>query len=171
MLMADPSVSDAQAVAKEFDANIETGLSAQQASERLAANGLNALRSAPREPVWRRLLRQFQDPLVYLLLGAIVIALLAWIIEGRVGWPLDAIVIAAIVFLNAVLGFAEEAKARNAVAALARMTEANSSVLRDGDVKRLPSSELVRGDVLVLSEGDSVGADARLLQAASLQVQ
>ena len=85
MPMADPSVSDTDTVTKEFDANIETGLSAQQASERLAKNGTNTLRSAPRPPVWRRILRQFQDPLVYLLLVAILIASLAWIIEGRVG--------------------------------------------------------------------------------------
>jgi Ca2+-transporting ATPase len=168
--MADPSVSDVQVVAKEFDANIDTGLTAQQASERLAANGPNALRSVPRAPAWRRMLRQFHDPLIYLLFGAIFIALLAWIIEGFAGWPVDAMVIAAIVLLNGGLGFAEEAKAQNAVAALARMTEANSSVLRDGAVKQVPSAELVRGDVLVLAEGDAVGADARLFQAANLHV-
>ena len=169
--MADPSVSDAQAVAKEFDANIETGLTVQQASDRLAANGANALRAAPRSPAWRRLLRQFQDPLIYLLFGAILIASLAWVIEGFAGWPVDAMVITAIVLLNGGLGFAEEAKAQNAVAALARMTEANSSVLRNGAVKQVPSAELVRGDVLVLAEGDAVGADARLFQAANLGVQ
>ena len=169
--MNDPCVSDVENVAKEFDVNIENGLSAQQAAQRLQENGANALRSAPRPPAWRRMLRQFQDPLVYLLLAAILIALLAWIIEGRAGWPVDAIVIAAIVLLNGGLGYAEEAKAQNAVAALARMTEANSSVLREGAVKHVPSAELVRGDVLVLAEGDAVGADARLFEAAALQVQ
>ncbi len=169
--MIDPSIADVAAVAQELDCNLENGLSASIALERLQKNGANTLRSAPPEPVWRRLLRQFQDPLVYLLLGAIVIALIAWFIEGRAGFPLDAIVIAAIVLFNGGLGFAEEAKARNAVAALARMTEANSSVLRDGETKRVPSSELVLGDLLVLAEGDSVGADARLIQAAGLQVR
>lgn len=169
--MTDPSVSDVVNVAKEFDVNIESGLSAQQAAQRLHENGTNTLRSAPRPSPWRRMLRQFQDPLVYLLLAAILIALLAWIMEGRTGWPVDAIVIAAVVLLNAGLGYAEEAKAQNAVAALARMTEANSSVLRDGAVKNVPSAELVRGDVLVLAEGDAVGADARLFEAAALQVQ
>ena len=169
--MTDPCVSNVENVAKEFDVNIENGLSAPQAAQRLQENGANALRSAPRPPAWRRMLRQFQDPLVYLLLAAILIALLAWIIEGRAGWPVDAIVIAAIVLLNGGLGYAEEAKAQNAVAALARMTEANSSVLRDGAVKHVPSAELVRGDVLVLAEGDAVGADARLFEAAALQVQ
>ena len=169
--MLDPSTTDAVAVAQEFGADIEAGLTGQQAGQRLRDNGPNTLRSAPRVPAWRRLLRQFQDPLIYLLLAAIAIALLAWLIEGRHGWPVDAIVIAIIVILNGVLGYVQEAKAENAVAALARMTAVTSAVLRDGRVQRVPSAELVRGDVLVLAEGDAVGADARLVQATSLRVQ
>ena len=69
------------------------------------------------------------------------------------------------------LGYVQEAKAENAVAALARMTAVTSAVVRDGQVQRVPSAELVRGDLLVLGEGDAVGADARLVQAASLRVQ
>ncbi|MBC8120085.1 MAG: cation-translocating P-type ATPase, partial [Burkholderiaceae bacterium] len=169
--MSDPSITDAGAVAEEFGADIEAGLSAQQALQRLRENGPNELRSAPRVPAWRRLLGQFQDPLIYLLLAAISIALLAWVIEGRHGWPVDAIVIAAIVILNGVLGHVQEAKAENAVAALARMTAVTSGVLRDGRVQRVPSAGLVRGDVLVLSEGDAVGADAACTRRASLRVQ
>src|SRR6185503_19707945 len=85
--------------------------------------------------------------------------------------PVDAIVIASIVVLNAILGYVQKAKAENAVAALARMTAVTSSVIREGRLERVPSAELVRGDLLVLGEGDSVGADARLVQAASLRVQ
>jgi P-type Ca2+ transporter type 2C len=169
--MTNPSTTDVLAVAKALDANVETGLTSAQAAERLEKNGPNELRAIPRVAGWRRMLRQFQDPLVALLLVAILIALLAWMIEGRVGWPLDAIVVASVVVLNALLGFFEEAKAANAVAALARMTQATSSVMRDGTAKRVPSAELVLGDILVLSEGDAVGADARLLRAASLSVQ
>ena len=68
----------------------------------------------------------------------------------------------SIVVVNAVLGYVQEAKAENAVAALARMTAVTSAVVRDGRLERVPSAELVRGDVLVLGEGDAVGADARL---------
>jgi magnesium-transporting ATPase (P-type) len=105
------------------------------------------------------------------LLAAIAIALVAWVIEGLVGWPVDAIVIGTIVLLNGVLGYVQEAKAENAVAALARMTAVASAVMRDGQLLRVPSAELVRGDLLVLGEGDAVGADARLLLATSLRVQ
>ncbi len=167
----DPSVIDAAEVARTVGADLERGLTAAEAELRLARHGRNELRGAPPVPTWRRVLGHFQDPLIYLLLAAIVIALAAWWLEGRVGWPVDAIVIAAVVLLNGALGFMQEAKARDAVAALARMTEATSAVMRDGKALRVPSAELVRGDLLLLGEGDAVGADARLLDATALRVQ
>ena len=154
-----------------LEADVENGLSAQEAARRLAQNGANELLAAPQVPAWRRALAQFQDPLIYLLLAAVVVALVAWWVEGRAGWPVDAIVIAAVVLLNGVIGLVQEAKAQNAVAALAKMTAATTTVMRDGKPQRLPSSELVRGDVIMLAEGDAVGADARLIQAATLRVQ
>lgn len=147
------------------------GLTDDQAAQKLAADGPNQLRAAPRIPAWRAFLAQFQDPLVALLLAAMVIALAAWWLEGRVGWPIDVVVIAVVVLLNAVLGWTEQNKARQAVEALAHMTEATSSVMRSGVLKRVPSASLVCGDLLVLAEGDSVGADARLVQADALRVQ
>ena len=169
--IGDPSVMDASAVAAAFVVDIETGLSRPEAARRLAHSGPNELRAAPRAPAWRRMLAHFQDPLVYLLLAAVVVALVAWWIEGRIGWPIDAIVIAAVVLLNGVIGHVQEAKAQDAVAALSKMTEATTSVLRDSKEQRVPSAELVYGDVIVLAEGDAVGADARLLLAATLRVQ
>src|SRR5690606_5574722 len=105
------------------------------------------------------------------LLVAIVVSLVAWLVEGADGVPVDAIVIGLIVVLNAVIGFVEEEKATDAVAALADLTAASSSVLRDGKATSIPSSRLVPGDILLLSEGDAVGADARLISATGLKVQ
>ena len=167
----DPSTQDVADVARACGADLEAGLSSSEAAHRLARDGPNALRAAAPTPRWRRLLAQFQDPLIYLLLAAIAISLVAWAAEGRTGWPVDAIVIGLIVLLNGLLGYVQEAKARNAVAALARMTAVTSAVQRDGRLKRIPSAQLVRGDLLVLAEGDAVGADARLVQAAALHVQ
>ena len=167
----DPSIDDADQVARALVTNIESGLSVKEASRRLAENGRNELRATVPIPTWRRVLSQFQDPLIYLLLAAIIIALAAWLIEGGAGWPVDAIVIALVVLLNALLGYVQQAKAESAVTALARMTAVTSAVMRDGQATRIPSAELVRGDLLVLGEGDAVGADARLLQASSLRVQ
>ena len=169
--LEDPSLLDAEAVARNRGTDLESGLGTDEAATRLASDGPNELRTAPREPTWRRILRQFQDPLIYLLLAAVAIALVAWLIEGRHGWPVDAIVIALVVLLNGALGYAQEAKAENAVAALAGMTAATCSVLRNGELLRVPSAELVVGDLLVLGEGDLVGADARLARAAALRVQ
>jgi Ca2+-transporting ATPase len=167
----DASVMDAGAVAAALGVDVENGLSAREAARRFAQNGPNELRAAPRAPAWQRVLAQFRDPLIYLLLAAVAIALLAWWVEGREGWPVDAIVIAAVVLLNGLIGHVQEAKAQNAVAALAKLTAAASGVLRDGKPQRVPSAEIVRGDVLLLAEGDAVGADARLIQATTLQVQ
>ena len=167
----DPSIMNADKVAEVLGTDLESGLSSQEASRRLSQDGPNELRSKPPLPAWRRFLSQFQDPLIYLLLVAITIALIAWVIEGRAGLPVDAIVIALIVILNGLLGYMQENKAEKAVAALARMTAVTSAVVRDGEVLRVPSAELVRGDLIILGEGDAVGADARLIQAASLRVQ
>ncbi|MGZ8212132.1 MAG: cation-translocating P-type ATPase [Burkholderiales bacterium] len=167
----DPSILDASEVARSLGTDVERGLTAEEAARRLAEQGPNELRPVAQVPLWHKVLAQFRDPLIYLLLGAIAISIVAWIIEGRAGVPVDAIVIGLIVVTNAVLGYVQEAKAENAVAALARMTAVTSAVMRNGRPERIPSAELVRGDVLVLGEGDAVGADARLTQAASLRVQ
>ncbi len=167
----DPSILEAGAVALALRTDLAHGLAAHEAAQRLERQGRNELRTAPPPAAWHRLLAQFQDPLVYLLLAAVAIALLAWGMEGFAGWPLDAIVIAAIVALNGVLGFWQEARAQDAVAALAHLTAATSTVMRDGRPQRVPAAELVCGDLLVLGEGDAVGADARLVQADALRVQ
>jgi Cation transporter/ATPase, N-terminus len=87
-------------IAKALGADLDEGLTTQEAAARLAKNGPNELQSAPPTPAWRRVLAQFQDPLIYLLLAAIAVALVAWGVEGWVGWPIDAIVIAIVVILN-----------------------------------------------------------------------
>lgn len=163
----DPSTVPAQALGTD----LERGLTRTEAARRLVHDGPNVLRQPPPVPAWRRLLAQLRDPLIYLLLAAIAISLVAWFIEGTNAMPIDALVIALIVVVNAVLGYVQEARAENAVAALARMTAVTSTVVRDGEPMRVPNAELVRGDLLILREGDSVGADARLAQTADLRVQ
>ena len=167
--LPDPTLLEANAVAEAWQTDLHTGLSAAEAARRLARDGANVLRALPTPPAWRQVLAQLHDPLVYLLLAAAAVALAAWVAEGRTGWPADAIVIAVVVVLNAALGWWQQTKADDAVAALAKMTEASAAVLRDGTLQRLPSAALVCGDVLVLSEGEAVGADARLVDATDLR--
>jgi magnesium-transporting ATPase (P-type) len=167
---ADPSLVDAAEVARSLGVDPASGLSSAAAAERLARAGPNRLDPAAQVPTWRKLLAQFADPLIYLLLAAIVISVVAWALEGAHGVPFEVIVIAVIVVANAVLGFVQERKAEQAVAALQRMAAPAATVVRDGRQVRIPAAEIVPGDLLVLGEGDAVGADGRLVQAASLSV-
>ncbi|HEX2708180.1 MAG TPA: HAD-IC family P-type ATPase, partial [Solirubrobacterales bacterium] len=167
---ADPSLREALAVAAELGTDLREGLDAGEAAARLERHGPNRLESAEAVSAWRRFLAQFADPLIYLLLVAVAISIVAWAVEGAEGVPYDAVVIAAILILNAILGFVQEERAERAVAALQRMTETMASVIRDGREQRIAAAEIVPGDVLLLGEGDTVSADARLLEAASLSV-
>ena len=164
------STIESHAVIDLLGADRTAGLTSSEAERRWAKDGPNELEPVADTPRWRTLLAQFQDPLVYLLLGAVLVSLVAWSAEGAEGLPVDAVVIAGVLVANAVLGFIQEARAESAVAALQRMTAVTSTVLRDGVVGRLPSAQLVPGDLLVLAEGDQVGADARLVQAAALRI-
>ena len=175
----DPSLADAQAVAASLGVDPNTGLSQAEAERRLAQYGPNELASAPPVPKWKKFLAQFKDPLVYLLLAATGISLIAWFIEkanaapGAEGGeilPFDDIVIVLILIVNAVLGYIQESKAEEAVEALSQMTAPQTNVLRDGKIARINTVDVVPGDMVVLGEGDSIPADGRLLAAASLRV-
>ncbi len=174
----DPSLTDADQVAQALNVDPRTGLSSDEAKRRLDKFGPNELASAPPVPKWKKFLQQFQDPLVYLLLAATAISLVAWIIEkvnaapGAEGeaLPFDSIVIVLILIVNAILGYMQEAKAEEAVNALSEMTAPTSNVLRNGRVERINTTDIVPGDILVLGEGDTVPADGRLLAAASLRI-
>jgi magnesium-transporting ATPase (P-type) len=169
--MVDAWLQDAADVAAELGTDPVRGLPRAEAARRLAEHGPNVLEAEPPVPMWRRFVAQFADPLVVLLLVAIAISLTTWAIEGAEGVPFEAIVIAAILLLNAVLGVVQEARAEQAVAALQQMAAATSLVVRDGVEERIASAEVVPGDLLLLAEGDAVSADARLLEAAALTVQ
>lgn len=146
------------------------GLSAAEAAARLARDGPNELEPQASTPLWLRFVRELADPLVVLLLVAVVVSLVVWVAEGATGVPVDAVVIAAIVAANAVLGLVQERRAEGAVAALARMSAASATVVRDGEQRQVPAREVVVGDVLLLAEGDTVAADARLSACVALAV-
>jgi potassium/sodium efflux P-type ATPase len=157
-------------VAAALDTDTGRGLSSTEAAARLEFYGPNELEVAEAVPGWRKFLAQFADPLIYLLLAAIVVSLSAWALEGAEEVPFEAIAILVIVFLNAVLGYVQEARAEQAVAELQRMASPTAAVLREGNEERVTAAELVPGDVLLLAEGDAVAADGRLVAAASLMV-
>jgi Ca2+-transporting ATPase len=145
------------------------GLSAAEAQARLARIGPNELPAAPPVPWWRKLLAQFQSPLVLLLIAAGGISLAVWWFEGHHGGPYEALTIFAIVLANAILGFIQEERAEHAVASLAKMTAATAIVVRDGERITVAAAELVPGDVVVIEEGATIPADSRVIESVSLQ--
>ncbi|HEX5165783.1 MAG TPA: cation-translocating P-type ATPase [Thermomicrobiales bacterium] len=168
--MQEPWRQDVAAVADALGTDIQQGLSSEQAAARLSCYGPNQLEAAAVVPAWRKFLAQFADPLIYLLLGAVAVSFLAWLLEGAEGVPFEVVVILTIILLNAILGYVQEARAEQAVAALQRMAAATAAVLRGGREERIAAVDVVPGDVLLLAEGDAVSADARLVEAASLTV-
>jgi len=162
--------SPVDAVLDALRTNAATGLDHGEAQLRLQQDGPNLIESAPRVPSWLLLLRQFQNPLVLLLVAAVGVSVSAWMLEGNEGLPIDAIVISLIVVANALLGALQEHRADEAVRALSQMTEGRVNVRRDGILSSLPFSEIVVGDMVELAEGDLVPADARVVTSASLFV-
>ncbi|MCB0872980.1 MAG: cation-translocating P-type ATPase [Actinobacteria bacterium] len=162
---------EADVVAAGLGVGPADGLTTAEAMARLVRIGPNELREKPRRAMWRRLASQFGDPLVGLLLAAIVVAVGAWWVDGASGVPVDAVVITGIVLANAFIGLVQEHRADTAVAALAVFTRTRSTVNRDGEIRAIPARDLVPGDILVLTEGDRVGADARLLETTGLMTR
>ena len=147
----------------------ENGLTQQQADARRKETGPNKLREAPKPTLWQRFIAQLRDPmLVILLVAAVVSGVTNYLAGDHVA---EAGIILVVVLLNAALGVLQESKAEAAIEALQTMTAATCKVLRDGKQRVIPSEELVPGDVVVLEAGDSVPADGRLLQSASLKIE
>ena len=150
--------------------DVHRGLSEAEARSRLTQYGPNELTAEKRVPPWRRFLSQFQDVLVILLLVATGVSAALWAFERDAALPYEAIAIFAVVLLNATIGFLQESRAEAAVVALRAMFAADASVIRDGERHSVPASELVPGDVIIIEEGDTIPADGRLMESASLQV-
>ena len=146
------------------------GLTSEEAKKRLREYGPNALPERPAEPFSRKLLRQFQSPLVYILLLALLVDLLLWLYEGARGVPLESLVILAILLLNALLGAFQEKRSEEALKRLKALAEPSVWVLRDGRFQRLSARGLVPGDVVRLEAGDRVPADGVLLEGSGLLV-
>jgi P-type Ca2+ transporter type 2C len=166
----EPWRAEAAEVVALLAGDSQNGLTSTEASARLERFGANELAAAIPVPTWRKLLAQLADPLIYLLLAGVVVSFVAWWVEGREGVPFEVIVILSIIVVNALLGYIQEARAEQAVAALQRMTAGTAGVMRDGREDRISSADVVPGDVLLLAEGDAVSADARLTEVASLLV-
>lgn len=154
-------------VLSQLESNTD-GLSSAEAEKR-GQLGKNRLAQPPQIPLWLRFLKQISDPMTLILIAAAVVAAITAIYSHE--GVADVFIILTVVIINSVLGVYQESKAEKAIEALQNMTAATSKVLREGLVKIVRSEELVVGDVILLEAGDAVPADARILEAASLQCE
>jgi P-type Ca2+ transporter type 2C len=166
---ADVHQMTAEEVVAKLDSDSRHGLSGQEASARLERYGPNELESEKPVPAWRRFLAQFQDVLIILLLVATAISVGLWAYERDATLPYEGLTIFAIVLLNGILGYVQEARAERAVAALRAMSANEATVMRDGERRDVPAAELVPGDLVLVEEGDTIPADARLIESTALQ--
>ena len=152
-----------------LDTDAAFGLSKAEAQARLEKYGRNELAAEKPVPAWRKFLAQFQDVLVILLLIATLISAGLWLYERESALPYEAIAILAVVLLNAIMGYIQQSRAEEAVAALRQMSAAHANVIRDGARQSIPAAEVVPGDIILIEEGDTIPADARLIQSTALQ--
>ncbi len=145
------------------------GLSAEEAAARLEADGPNKLIEAKKRSSIARFFDQMKDPMIIILLVAAALSLITSLYQNEN--PSDVFIILFVVVLNSVLGVVQENKAEEAIEALKQMTAARSKVLRDGEIVSIESSELVVGDIVILEAGDSIPADGRLIEEASMKVE
>lgn len=142
---------------------LERGLSQAEVIQRQKQYGPNELKAKAATPAWVKFLQQFNQSLLYILM-------VAGAVKAFLGSWRNAIVIWAVVVINALIGYIQESKAEEAIAALAQSVVTEVTVIREGQKLRVPSRELVPGDVVLLSSGDKVPADLRLLSVRNLQV-
>jgi Ca2+-transporting ATPase len=162
--MADWYKQSIEEVLAAFDSDAEKGLSPQQAEEQFSKFGPNEIPEGSLRSPWRILWEQFSAVLVLILIGAALLSAL-------LGEFKDAIAIGAIVILFGLLGFVQEYRAEQAMAALRKLASPLVRVLRGGALVELPSQQIVPGDVILLEAGNLVPADARLLESVNLRIQ
>lgn len=153
-----------QDVLQEFQISLDAGLNTEQVSENQKKYGWNQLKEANKKTFLSKVADQFKDFLILILLAASVVSF-------SIGEKTDAMIIVAIVIINAMLGLYQEGKAEKAIEALQKLAAPNANVIRNGAPISVPAEQLVPGDVVVLETGDIVPADLRLVESYNLQIE
>ena len=153
-----------QDVLQEFQISLDAGLNTEQVSENQKKYGWNQLKEANKKTFLSKVADQFKDFLILILLAASVVSF-------SIGEKTDAMIIVAIVIINAMLGLYQEGKAEKAIEALQKLAAPNANVIRNGAPISVPAEQLVPGDVVVLETGDIVPADLRLVESHNLQIE
>ncbi|WP_426351147.1 cation-translocating P-type ATPase [Alloiococcus sp. CFN-8] len=156
--------SEINDVSKELQVDPSKGLSTSEVEERLSKHGHNELKEKEKETIFQKIFNQLNDFMT-------IILIVASIVSFAVGEGVDAVVIIAIVVVNAFLGVLQEGKAEKALEALQKMSAPNAKVLRNGKIEIVPSRDLVPGDVIVFEAGDLIPADARIIESSNLKIE
>ncbi|HEY5374476.1 MAG TPA: cation-translocating P-type ATPase [Polyangiaceae bacterium] len=146
------------------------GLTGAEALRLLRELGPNALPETKPTPLWLRFVRQFQNPLIYVLLFALAFDIGSWMLEGSVGGPVEALAIAAVLLLNAGLGTYQEKRSEQAIAQLRALAAPLTWVHRDGKLVHVRSPELVPGDIMRIEAGERIPADGTLIETLGMMV-
>ena len=163
-----PYLEDKETVLAETGSSME-GLTDQEAGERLTRDGPNKLKEGRKESLVRKFFSELKDPMTIVLIIAAVVSAVTALYAGES--LTDALIILAVVLINACLGVYQESKAEAAIEALQQVSAATAKVIRGGHQKTIHADEVVRGDLLVLEAGDAVPADARIVECASMKAQ
>ncbi len=166
--------ADREAVLNHVGSSV-SGLTSEEAEKRLEENGKNKLAEGKKESLLRRFLKQLAEPMTIILLVAAAVSagveIYNGVSAGHWEFPSDVVIILAVVIINAVLGVLQESKAEKAIEALQEIAAATSKVIRDDKLVSVRSEDLVVGDIIVLEAGDSVPADARIIECASMKIE
>ncbi len=151
------------------------GISSKEAEIRLAKHGKNKLAEPPRKSLIKRFAKQLLEPMTVILIVAALISAAIEVYQaiatGHVGFPSDVVIILAVVLINAVLGVIQESKAEKAIESLQEIAASTCKVIRDGRQLSIRNEDLVVGDIIVLEAGDSVPADARIIECQSMKIE
>ncbi len=157
-------------VKQKLKTNYQYGLTNEEAEKRFQEYGENKLEDKPKDNLFVKFIKQFNDFMIIILIIASIVSALIEKVQGSNDY-LDSIIIIAIVVFNAIMGIVQEAKAEKSLDALKKMTAPVVKVRREGRVKQINSSELVPGDIVILEAGNFVPADCRLISSFNLKVE
>ena len=151
---------------EEFYSNIGCGLSNEQVNKNRGIYGKNALEEKKKTPMILKFLAEFKDPLIIILIIAAVIS----VIVDPHEW-IESVIIMVVVLVNAILGLYQENKAEKSLEALKKMSAASCKVIRENSIQTIHAEELVVGDIILVEAGDSIPADARIIECSNLKVE
>lgn len=157
-------------VLRKLETDLKHGLSKEEAQKRGQKYGKNKLKDKPKESIFIKFIKQFNDFMIIILIMASIISAVISSIQGEDDY-IDSIIIIAIVVLNAIMGVVQEAKAEKSIEALQEMTPPKAKVTRDGITNEINAEELVPGDIIILEAGNYVPADSRITESFNLKIE